>query len=108
MLNRLKRALVDSFVGAVALGYLLAETILSFAGIFSVPAGTWAGRSTYQQMLGHPSMPARFPYEAGVPELVRFLVLLIVWYVLLRWLYFTPIGKDSAERTTSAAQDFRS
>ena len=108
MLDRLKRTLVDSFVGAIALGYLFAETILSFTGIFSVPVGTWAGRNTVQVLLLHTSTSTRFPYEAAVPELVRFLVLLVVWYGLLRWLYFTPIGKDPAELTTSPVQDVQS
>lgn len=37
MLNRLKRTLVESFVGAIALGYLLAQTILHFVNIFASP-----------------------------------------------------------------------
>jgi hypothetical protein len=108
MLNRLKRTLVDSFVGAIGLGYLFAETILSFTAIFSAPVGAWAGRSTYQGLLGHTFTSTRFPYEAGVPELVRFLVLLVVWYVLLRWLYFTPIGKNPVELTTSPVHNSQS
>lgn len=101
MLDRLKRSLVNSFVGAIALGYLLAETILSFTAVFSVPVGTWAGKSIYRELLGPPSSPTRFPYEAAAPELVRFLVLLLVWYALFRWLYLTPIGKEPTELATS-------
>src|SRR5256885_8069915 len=36
MFERLKRSLVESFIGAIALGYLLAQTILYRSGIFAV------------------------------------------------------------------------
>src|SRR5580658_4464114 len=108
MLDRLRRTLVESFVGAIALGYLFAETILSFASIFSVPVGTWAERKSFRELLGHTSKSGHFPFEAAAPGLVRFLVLLVVWYVLFRWLYFTRIGKDHSGLPTSAARDVQS
>ena len=37
MLERFKRALVESFIGAIGLGYLLAQGILHFVNIFASP-----------------------------------------------------------------------
>jgi hypothetical protein len=41
MLRRLKRVLVESFVGAIALGYLLAQGLLHFVYIFTSPFSEW-------------------------------------------------------------------
>ena len=49
MLERLKRALVESFVGAIALGYLLAQGILHFVNIFASPIAGWVSRSYYKE-----------------------------------------------------------
>jgi len=42
------------------------------------------------------SLPG-FSLQDALPELVRFVLLLLVWYVLLRWLYFEPIKRETSE-----------
>ena len=32
-----------------------------------------------------------------MPELLRSVYLLLVWYILLRWLYFKPVKKETDE-----------
>jgi hypothetical protein len=98
MLNRLKRALVESFVGAIALGYVLAQVIMHFANIFASPIAAWIARDEYRRLMTQslaPQSPAPigFPYRNALPELLSFLFLLPIWFVLLRWLYF---GKQDA------------
>jgi hypothetical protein len=39
MFNRLKRAVVESYVGAIALGYLFAQGMFRFVNIFASPVG---------------------------------------------------------------------
>jgi hypothetical protein len=84
MFDRLKRVLVETFVGAIALGYLLASAILFFVNIFPASFAAWLVRS------GPPIASGRFSLETALRPAISFVVLLIVWYVLLRWLYFTP------------------
>ena len=48
MLNRIKRALVESFVGAIALGYVLAQTIMHFVNIFASPIAGWVAQEEYR------------------------------------------------------------
>jgi len=38
---RLKQALIESYVGAIALGYLFAQGILHFVTIFASPVAGW-------------------------------------------------------------------
>ena len=90
MLNRLKKALVESYVGAVALGYLLADIVLQFVGIFVSPVSTWASRKNLKEVMPNASAAADFTFRDGLPYVVRFVGLLVVWWILVRWLYFKP------------------
>ena len=97
MLSRLKRALVESFVGAVALGYLLAQGIISFAGIFATPVITLVTRSEFQGLAPSGRLAPISPFEPALPDLIRCVVYLVVWYALLRWLYFTPLKTETSD-----------
>jgi hypothetical protein len=96
MFKRLKQVLVESFVGAIALGYLLAQTIWHFANIFGSPIAHWITRKEYQGLVPRTGPVAGFSLQDALPELVRFVALLLVWFVLLRWLYFKPLEKETA------------
>jgi hypothetical protein len=97
MFERLRRTLVETFVGAIALGYLLAQSILHFVNIFTSPLAGWVTRNEYREMMPRTASSAGFPLQLALPELIRFSLLLLVWYVLLRWLYFKPLKNDSYE-----------
>ncbi len=91
MFERLKRTLVESYVGAIALGFLLAQVILHFVEIFAAPVAVWILRNYYQSIVPRTTPSAGLSFQDALPELERFLVLLLVWYLLLRWLYFKPL-----------------
>jgi hypothetical protein len=97
MFDRLKGALVKSYVGAIALGYLFAQGISHFVNIFASPVAGWVSRNEYREVMPHGSAIAGFSLKDTLPELVRFLFLLLVWYLLVRWLYFTPLKKEDSE-----------
>ena len=97
MFERLKRALVESFVGAIALGYLLAQCILHFVGIFASPIAGWVSRNDYRAIVPSGAALAGFSLKDALPDLGRFVVLFLVWYLLVRWLYFTPPKTDASE-----------
>jgi hypothetical protein len=97
MLDRLKRVLVESFIGTIALGYLFAQVTLHFVNIFAAPIEGWASQKMYQGFVPRPTTTLGLPLEAALPQLVSFFVLLIIWYVLVRWLYFAPPKRDSLE-----------
>jgi ABC-type spermidine/putrescine transport system permease subunit II len=97
MFDRLKRTLVDSFVGAIALGYLFAEVVLYFVNVFTAPVAGWVRRKEFPGT----TPTAGLSLQAAVLPLISFVVLLLIWYVLLRWLYFTPFKKEESDRATS-------
>jgi hypothetical protein len=86
MLEQVRRILVDSFIAAIGLGYLLAQIILYFINIFTSPVSIWILR----MILPAATASRRFPVEAALPQVIGFVLLLALWFVLLRWLYLTP------------------
>ena len=97
MFKRLKRALVTSFVGAIALGWVFAQVILHFAYIFSAPIAGWLMRREYRGMTERANTATGFSLQDALPELVRSFSLLLVGYFLLRWLFFKPLEQETTE-----------
>jgi hypothetical protein len=104
MFERLKRALVESFVGAIALGYLLAQCILHLVNIFSWPVSGWFSRNLYREIAPNTTTFTDILLRYALPEFVSFFLLLLVWYVLLRWLYFTPVKRETFEPASKPEQ----
>jgi hypothetical protein len=107
MLEPLKRALVESLIGAIALGYLLARMIMNLVDVFASPVAAWVWQK------GFPGFPANTPASTtfspvlGLPDLIRFFLLLLIWYVLLRWLYFKPLltGAPTSNKRAISLED---
>jgi hypothetical protein len=97
MLERLRQTLVESYVGAVALGWLLAGGLMDFVGIFSPPVAVWVSRNQLQVFTEHTTGPGGLRLQDGLPELIKAFVILLIWYVLFRWLYFKPLKIGSSE-----------
>ena len=97
MFERVRHALVKSYVGAIALGFVFAQAIAHFAGIFALPLSSWLSRQGYHGVVGMSGISTAFRVEEALPELVRSAVLLIVGSLLLRWLYFRPPDEQTAE-----------
>lgn len=104
MFKRLKRALVESFIGAIALGYLLAQCILHFVNIFASPIAGWVSRNDYRAIIPGGATLVGFSLKDALPDLTRFAVLFLVWYLLVRWLYFTPPKTDVSKPAPNPEQ----
>ena len=97
MFERLRRVIVESFVGAIALGWLLAQGVVRFVGTFTMPVTNWIVRSECCGLTGTPAPQIHFSLLDAFGELLRSFVLLLVWYVLLRWLYYRPLTNESSD-----------
>ena len=101
--KRVKCALFESFVGAIALGWLLAEAISHFSAFLAAPFAGWITTSEYGHIVSGRNFRTDFLLRDALPELVRSVFLLAVWYVLLRWLYFKPVKKLEAASVANPA-----
>ena len=79
MFERMRRALVESLIGAIALGYLLALDVGYFVNVFVTPVASWATRRDYQeltrQVMARTQASAGFPFRDALPQLGSFLLL---------------------------------
>lgn len=103
MFERLKRTLVQSYIGAIALGYLLAQCVIHFANAFAWPLDVWVTRRIFPTILQH-SSGVSSPWQYSGTELLRFVIILLAWYALIRWLYFKPLKNDILEPTSDQVQ----
>jgi hypothetical protein len=90
MFRRCKQALVSSYVGTIAVGWIFAQGILHFAFMFSTPITSWIARSEYRGIMEQSTIRG-FALRDGVPDLLRSIALLVLGYLLLRWLYFGEV-----------------
>jgi hypothetical protein len=105
MLKRLKKALVESYVGAIALGWIFAQGILHFANIFASPFAGWGTRGEYRGLSNSMNLPSGFLFRDALPELVRSFFVLLLGYILLRWLYSKPPGTPEPESAPNPGKD---
>lgn len=94
MLNRIKRAVVESYIGAIALGYLLAQIIITLVEVFVAPLVGWIAATRFRSDMSVAATDVSL--QASYPEIVRFVLSLILWYILLRWLYMTPTRSEAS------------
>lgn len=102
MFERLKRTLVESYVGAIALGHLLAQVILHFVEIFASPVAVWVSRNYYQSFIPRTTPSAGSSLLDALPELERFLVLLLAWYLLLALALLQTLQKRNIRTTAES------
>ncbi len=92
MVDRFKRAVVESYVGAIALGYVLAQAILRLAGAATAPFEDWAFRKVTAGTGTH--HPALGLLRVSLVELAASFLLGLLWYLLFRWLYLRPSPRE--------------
>jgi len=96
MIKRLKRALTESYIGAIALGWLLAQDIMQLVNALATPLGDWATRREYPKMAEIAGGVVGSSFELALPGVVRFLLILVIWYTLVQWLYLGPVDAKSS------------
>ncbi len=109
MLKRVKRAVVGSYVGAIALGWIFARAISHFENALTGPLTFWTlgdAMGSIAAAMGRPlgamGISAQNAIVQGVAELLRCAVLLGLGYLLLRWLYFEPVNDEAPGPAGSA------
>jgi hypothetical protein len=88
MLERMRTALVESYVGAIVVGWLLADGLIRVAGIFTSPIFSWVTLREFHTVTSSSYSSRPFPFQAGLPDAISAALLLLMGYGLLRWLYY--------------------
>jgi hypothetical protein len=70
MFERLKQSVVESYVGATALGWLLAQSLVHFANIFTAPVAGLSC-SEYRGFTELTTLLPGFSLQDAVPESIR-------------------------------------
>jgi hypothetical protein len=99
MLERIKKALVESFVGVIVVGSLFASGILSLASGISTPLANWLSEWIQQAKspAGYPNQPPQFFFLPFIREWISAALLLLIACLLLRWLYIEPSAAEPSD-----------
>jgi hypothetical protein len=98
----LKTALVDSYVGAIALGYLLGEGVEQIAMVFTAPFSEWITLQELRRLSLPNESSAGFSLRASLPSLAHGVFFILIGLALLRWLYYPAKVKAPSESTAEA------
>ncbi len=101
MLDRLKKALIESYIGTIALGLVFSEAVRHFIGILAVPLFRWESRMWFKNSVLDSS--PRFSLRDGLSELVQAVLFFVIGYLLLRWLYYPRAAKDETQSPSEEA-----
>jgi hypothetical protein len=99
-MQRFKKAFVESYVAAITVGWIFAEAVVHFASMLAAPYAQWAARREYSKFANLSSMTTSFRVQDALPDLIRCIALLLVGYVLLRWLYYAPTYPEDKKPTS--------
>jgi hypothetical protein len=91
-------------VGAIALGWLFAEGVTRFVGIFLEPISVLVAQRRYFEIAGAHSTSLGFPYLQAIVQALTAAAYLLVGYGLLRWLYYPPAEKQDQEVDSAPEQ----
>jgi hypothetical protein len=97
MLDRIKKALVESFVGVIIVGGLFVSGITSCVSGIAAPLANWLTESIQRAKnpVGYPAQPPQFLYQLFFREWITSALILLVAFLLLRWLYIEPAAEPS-------------
>lgn len=90
MFSKLKTALVESYVGAIALGWIFAQSILHLVGVITTPLSVWEQQRFMRELRIGDVKHLGFPFQSSIPQLIAAIALALVGWLLLRWLYYSP------------------
>jgi hypothetical protein len=102
MLKRIKKALVESFVGVIVVGSLFASGIVNFVMGIAAPLASWLSEwiQTTKDPAAYSNQLPPFPYQLLFHEWFAAALILPVAFLLLLWLYVVPSAAPAKRQET--------
>ncbi len=104
MFGHLKEVLVKSFVGAIALGWIFAQSIFHLVGVITTPLNVWEQQQMMSALRIGDTGRLKFPFQSSIPELIAAIALALAGLILLRWLYYSPIPENPTAPEEAASR----
>lgn len=107
-MQKIREVLLHEYIGAIAIGFMLAQAAASLIAALMQPLIFYL--ETRKSDFGLFGREPHFSWERSAPSLVTAVLLLLVSYLLVRWLYFAkepvvPEEKDQDEPVEEAGEN---
>jgi hypothetical protein len=94
-MKKLREVLLTQYIGAIAIGFMLAQTVTGvISGIVQTGVTYFSASHESSSVLGGPPV---FPWKTLIFWLVTVILDLLVAFLLIKWLYFS----DEADQNSS-------
>jgi uncharacterized membrane protein YwzB len=103
-MNRLKEVLLNQYIGAITIGFILGEATIRLVNELANAIGTyWAIQQLRGSVMGE---PRSFPWTNFITAMVSVAVQFAVGFFLMRWLYLEgePHNGDDFEPAEGEGQ----
>jgi len=105
--RRLREVLRNEYIGAIAIGFLLAQSAGALIGTIMRPVEFYVSTSSRQQSVFGFNQSNAFPWPSLFAPLITFILYLVIATLLMYWLYWHDAGRpDQPVETTAAADQF--
>lgn len=104
MIQKIRQILLTESIGAIAIGFLLAQAVIAFVSAF-VTTGEflWMNRNVSHSVFYN--QPRTSSWAALIAPLVSAGLYSVAVYFLMRWLYMQPIGAEMLNEAADGELD---
>jgi hypothetical protein len=104
-MNRIREVLRNEYIGAVAIGFLLAQLILTVINLIMRPINVYLDRAASPTSVFGYSKIQPFSLASLTGPVINIVLLGLISFLFLRFLYLKPTGDEADERTQSVSAD---
>jgi large-conductance mechanosensitive channel len=95
-MNRIREALRHEYIGAVAIGFLIAQMAGAVIGLIMRPVNFYVERAMMPRSVFGRADTETFGWGPLVGPVINILLLGMFAFLLLQWLYLKPVGDQES------------
>lgn len=108
-MNRIRDVLRNEYIGAIAIGMLLAQLIGIAISLIMRPISFYLERATQSRSVFGRTDTELFPWASLIGPAINFVVLALIAFLFLQWLHFRPRPQEaSTEAPETEVDDHKS
>ena len=104
-MNRIREVFRNEYIGAVAIGFLLAQVIGGIVSLMMRPVDFYLERAAAPRSVFGRADTQSFPWPSLIGPAIDLLLLLLASFLLLRWLYLNPRRQPASAEAPQAPKE---
>jgi hypothetical protein len=106
-MNRIREVLRNEYIGAVAIGFLLAQLLVIVISLIMRPINFYVDRAASPTSVFGYSKIEPFPLASLIGPVINIVLLGLISFLFLRFLYLKPTGDEADKGTPGVSADIQ-